>query len=343
MEEDDSLAILGKSLGLTVIRGSKEDVLSRFALATKHTDADVLVRITGDCPLVDPSLLQEMIQEFSNQDVDYLSNCIQPTYPDGLDIEIFNRHSLLCAEKHCQNATEREHVTPWIRNNRQFKLGQKKYHVDYSSIRLTVDEPEDLQVIRSIITHFKGESNFDWQEVIKLAEQQPQLFTPNSKFTRNEGSVMGEGQKLWRRAKRVIPGGNMLLSKRAEMFLQRNAHLLLSSQSCRIWNLDGQELIDMSIMGIGTNMLGYGHPEEMCSIKQCDSRQHEHKLPGGSVVGRKANTTSMAEMARFARTGGEANAIAIRCPRSNRKMQLYVAIMVGMTGIWQLISKMNRV
>ena len=106
LEEDDELTILGKSLGLKVIRGSQNDVLSRYAKAAKSTEAEVLIRITGDCPLVDPSLLTEMIQEFRTMDIDYYSNCMKPTYPDGLDIEFYKKIIL----KRKLNALNRNNV-----------------------------------------------------------------------------------------------------------------------------------------------------------------------------------------------------------------------------------------
>ena len=111
LTEDDGLARLGESLGLTIVRGSQNDVLSRFALAVEHTNAPILVRITGDCPLVDPGLLDEMVDEFSCQDIDYFSNCLSSTYPDGLDIEVFSRRALLLAQSECRDAGQREHVT----------------------------------------------------------------------------------------------------------------------------------------------------------------------------------------------------------------------------------------
>ena len=131
LEEDDDLAQLGESLGLTVVRGSQNDVLSRFALAAEFTLANILVRITGDCPLLDHGLLEEMIHEFRVQEIDYLSNCDPPTYPDGLDIEIFTRQALLLAQAECIDAVQREHVTPWIRNSGRCRLAQKKHHIDY--------------------------------------------------------------------------------------------------------------------------------------------------------------------------------------------------------------------
>ena len=188
--EDDALASLGEKLGLTVCRGSKNDVLSRYALAAEQTDASVLVRITGDCPFIDPVLLEQMIDDFCSQDIDYFSNCLFPTYPDGLDIEVFTRRSLLLAQAECADPYQREHVTPWIQKCGRFRLDHKQHHVDLSSMRWTVDEPEDLQVIRGVVDHFGGISDFSWQQVLELAHQQPHLFAANAKFTRNEGAMM---------------------------------------------------------------------------------------------------------------------------------------------------------
>ena len=137
------MAELGASLGLTVVRGSQNDVLARFMLALQRTDAPVLVRITGDCPFVDPGLLDEMIRQFNDHDIDYLTNSVPPTYPDGLDVEIFNRESLLLADAECNDPFQREHVTPWMRDSGRCRLGQKKHQFDCSSMRWTVDETED--------------------------------------------------------------------------------------------------------------------------------------------------------------------------------------------------------
>ena len=320
LAEDDCLADLGYSLGLSVVRGSQLDVLSRFVLALEHTDAPILVRITGDCPFVDPGLLEDMIKEFCSQEIDYFSNCMQPTYPDGLDIEIFTRRVLLLAHAECIDPAQREHVTPWIREVGRCRVGHKRNHSDCSDMRWTVDEPEDLQVIQAVVAHFGGRSDFSWEQVLELAQQQPQLFVANARFSRNEGASMGDGQKLWRRAKRVIPGGNMLLSKQAEMFLPEKWPAYFSkSQGCRVWDLDGRELIDMSIMGIGTNLLGYCHPEVDSAVSATVAAGNMSTLNCPEEVWLAERLVDMhpwADMARFARSGGEANAIAIRIARA---------------------------
>ncbi len=130
----------------------------------------------------------------------------------------------------------------------------------------------------------------------------------------------GKGQELWLRAKKCIPGGNMLLSKRAEMFLPDHWPAYFSkAKGCRIWDLDGRELIDMSIMGIGTNLLGYGHPEVDAAVANTLAAGNMSTLNCPEEVWlaeRLIHLHPWAEMVRFARSGGEANAIAIRIARA---------------------------
>ena len=130
----------------------------------------------------------------------------------------------------------------------------------------------------------------------------------------------GQGQKLWQRAKQVIPGGNMLLSKRPEMFLPEHWPAYFSrAKGCRVWDLDSRELIDMSIMGIGTNLLGYGHPEVDAAVAATVVAGNMSTLNCPEEVLLAERLVSLhpwAEMVRFARSGGEANAIAIRIARA---------------------------
>ena len=131
---------------------------------------------------------------------------------------------------------------------------------------------------------------------------------------------MGSGQNLWNKAKKIIPGGNMLLSKRAEMFLPDQWPAYYSkAKGCKVWDLDGREYIDMSIMGIGTNTLGYGNEEVDEAVKRCVSMGNMSTFNCPEEVGlaeKLLELHSWADMARFARSGGEANAISIRIARA---------------------------
>lgn len=142
----------------------------------------------------------------------------------------------------------------------------------------------------------------------------------NQHLNLNKDAQLGTGQKLWKRAKQVIPGGNMLLSKRAEMFLPDHWPAYFSkAKGCKVWDLDGNEYIDMSIMGIGTNTLGYGHPEVDEAVRKTidAGNMSTFNCPEEVYLAEKlVELHPWADMVRLARTGGEANAIAIRIARA---------------------------
>jgi glutamate-1-semialdehyde 2,1-aminomutase len=320
-ESDDLLVNHVKNLGYNIFRGSEDDVLDRYYQTAKAFHSDIIIRITADCPLIDPWLVDKIIEEYANLKVDYLSNTLDPTFPDGLDIEVFSFKVLEDAWHMAKPGYSREHVTPFIKESKKFKCLNYSNKIDFSKERWTVDEPEDYIVIKNIVEHFAPRLDFKWEEIIKLKEIKPELFEHNKKFTRNIGSIMGKGQKLWNRAKRVIPGGNMLLSKRAEMFLPEYWPAYFSkAKGCNVWDLDGNKYIDVSIMGIGTNILGYGNPEVDKAVLDTIKRGNMSTLNCPEEVLLAERLVEMhpwSEMVRFARSGGEANAIAIRIARAS--------------------------
>lgn len=309
-----------QKLGFACEQGSENDVLERFVQAARKQQADAVVRITGDCPLVDPELVDEVIRRFKAAGVDYFSNISPPTYPDGLDIEVFTFKALEQASRETSKPFDHEHVTPYLRESGNFSTAAMQYSEDLSALRWTVDEPADFVVIEKVFQHFHPRTNFAWGEVLVLQSEQPALFNINQHLIRNEGAIMGTGQKLWKRAKQVIPGGNMLLSKRAEMFLPEQWPAYFSkAKGCKVWDMDGNEYIDMSIMGIGTNILGYGHPEVDAAVQQTVSagNMSTFNCPEEVYLAEKLiELHPWAHMARLARSGGEANALAIRIARA---------------------------
>ena len=317
---DDVLAAHCKSKRIPVFRGSSEDVLKRYVDACRKYSASVVVRITGDCPLADPQLVDSLIRSFAKQKVDYLSNTNPPSYPDGLDIEVFTIEALEKAADRASSAYQREHVTPFIYQSGNFKTGNFANQDDFSKERWTVDESNDLKVVDDIFQHFSPRIDFSWKEVMELRKKNPKIFLWNRHLVRNEGAKLCTGQKLWKRAKQVIPGGNMLLSKRPEMFLPDQWPAYFSkAKGCKVWDLDGKEYIDMSIMGVGTNTLGYGHPEVDEAVRQVIQKGNMSTLncPEEVYLAEKLiELHPWAEMVRLARSGGEANAIAVRIARA---------------------------
>jgi glutamate-1-semialdehyde 2,1-aminomutase len=307
-------------LGYEIYQGSEDDVLDRYYQAVRKIKPDTVVRITGDCPLIDPHIVDEVISAFSTSDADYASNVYPPTYPDGLDVEVFSYASLQQAWTEASLPEEREHVTSYISETGKFQTINIAGKDDFSSERWTVDEPEDFEVISSVFKHFSPRIDFSWLEVLQFKSEHPELFKINQHFIRNEGSDMNEGMKLWKRAKKVIPGGNMLLSKRAEMFLPEQWPTYFSkAKGCKVWDLQGKEYIDVNIMGVGTNILGYGHPEVDAVVQKTieDGNMSTLNCPEEVYLAeRLIELHPWADMVRFARTGGEANAIAIRIARA---------------------------
>ena len=318
--ENDELTNLIEKQGYGVYRGSENDVLDRYYRAAKQYNPEIVVRITGDCPIVEPKVVDLIIGEFEKNKTDYTSNIGPPTYPDGLDVEVFTFVALEMAWKQATSNYDREHVTTYIRNNDSFILENIKNNIDYSGERWTVDEQEDFEFISKIIQHFSPNLDFGWKEVINLKLSHPEYFKINQNITRNEGAIMGTGQKLWKRARKVIPGGNMLLSKRAEMFLPEKWPAYFSkTMGCKVWDLDGNEFTDMSIMGIGTNILGYGHTEVDEAVRKVvdQGNMSTFNCPEEVYLAEKlVELHPWADMVRFARSGGEANAIAIRIARA---------------------------
>lgn len=319
--EDTALAQHVEELGFRVSRGSRDDVLARYLDAARDAEADVIVRITGDCPLVDPELVDDIVGAYLDQPgLDYAGNTDPPTWPDGLDVEVFSRAALERAAAQAQSRHDREHVTPYLRRAEDMARLCVRQDNDLSALRWTVDEPEDFQVVSAVFGHFHPDTAFGWRQVLALHQEAPELFAANHVHTRNQGASVGSGQKLWHRAKQVIPGGNMLLSKRAELFAPGQWPAYFSRASgCRVWDLDGREYIDMSLMGIGTNTLGYGHPEVDQAVAATISAGNMSTLNCPEEVWLAEKLVELhpwSDMVRLARTGGEANAIAIRIARA---------------------------
>jgi glutamate-1-semialdehyde 2,1-aminomutase len=303
-----------------VYQGSEKNVLQRYYQAANEVKADIIVRITGDCPLTDPHLVDQCIEKYQSSDLDYLSNVEPASFPDGLDIEVFSFESLSKANNLATSDFDKEHVTPFIRNLKTNAVGSISCPVDYSNCRWSVDEPEDLELVRKIFKFFSPNIYFSWQKVIDLNEKFPEIFIINRHIKNNEGSIMGTGQKLYKRAKRIIPGGGMLLSKRPEMFLPDSWPSYFSkSKGCRVNDLDGIEYIDMSIMGVGTNILGYGHPEVDEAVLKTvkDGNMSTFNCPEEVYLAEKlVEIHPWSDMVRFARSGGEINSVAIRIARA---------------------------
>lgn len=187
--EDDKIENLCQQLNISCFRGDLNDVLDRFYQVNKLEQAKHIVRLTADCPLLDPVIIDKVITTHLNQNSDYTSNCSPATFPDGLDVEIFTHKALNQSWQEAQKPSEREHVTQYMRNHPElFSLNNVSNDIDYSHLRWTVDESEDFELITEIFKSlYPVSAHFCFNDILTLIKAQPQLSLINQKYTRNEG------------------------------------------------------------------------------------------------------------------------------------------------------------
>jgi spore coat polysaccharide biosynthesis protein SpsF (cytidylyltransferase family) len=317
---DEAIVAICRKLDINYFIGSENDVLNRFYHAAKKYRGFNIVRITADCPLIDPKIVDDVISNFFLRNADYGSNINPPTFPDGLDVEVFKFRVLKEAYINAKKSTEREHVTPFIINNKKFKKFNLKNSIDYSTLRLTLDEKEDFVLIAKIIKYFKNNLNFNLKNILDLYMKKKNFFLNNSHLVRNEGYNLNTGQKMWKRANNVIPGGTMLFSKNPDLFLPKFwPGYFEKTKGCNVWDLEGRKYFDLSMMGVGTNILGYSKKEVDDAVRKVIDKGNMSTLNSKEEILLAEKLIEMhpwAGKVRFARTGGEAAAIAVRIARA---------------------------
>jgi spore coat polysaccharide biosynthesis protein SpsF len=190
LPEDDVLAELCRRSEVPCFRGSPTDVLDRYYRCARSFNAgNVIVRLTGDCPLHDPNVIDDVIRLFLRGAFDYAANTHPPTFPDGLDVEVFSLESLEIAWRRATLVSEREHVTYYIYTHpTEFRLANLAHGRDLSGLRWTLDEPRDLEFVRAVYSELGGASlHFGMNEVLALVEKRPELGALNQDIRRNEG------------------------------------------------------------------------------------------------------------------------------------------------------------
>jgi spore coat polysaccharide biosynthesis protein SpsF len=178
---DEAIVKECERLSVACFRGDEADVLDRYYHAAQKYSADAIVRITSDCPLIDPELIDATIRAFLDDKADYATNALVVTYPRGLDVEVFTAEALAETWGEAQQAYERTHVTPYMYENpERFKIVALTAEKDYGKYRWTVDTDEDMEAIREIYRRFGNADSVPWYEVVSLMETHPELAELNS-------------------------------------------------------------------------------------------------------------------------------------------------------------------
>lgn len=188
-KSDDGVEAFAKAEGVECFRGNLDDVLDRFYQAARPHKPDHVVRLTGDSPLADAALIDDIIREHLEQGNDYTTNAVEPTYPDGLDAEVFKFSCLEEAWREAKLPSQREHVTPFI--NRQpdrYRIAHYKREPDLSALRWTVDEPADYELVKIIYGElYPAKPAFATADILALLKRRPELRDLNTTHKRNEG------------------------------------------------------------------------------------------------------------------------------------------------------------
>lgn len=332
---DDALARMCQDAGVEVCRGPLDDVLERFLLAAEPYGPEWIVRLTGDCPVADPEVIDAAVHQALTGDYDYVSNTIEPTYPDGLDVEVVRADVLEMARREAKLGSEREHVTPFVHKQpERFRLGQIKNTQNLSHLRWTVDEPQDFELIaRFYELLYPQNPDFRQQDILNLLARQPELAEFNTAVARNEGytkslqkdasmknsSRYSASEVLLERATRSIPLGSQTFSKSKTQFpFGVSPFFMTRARGSRVWDADGNEYIDF-INSLCSVTLGYSDPDVDAAVRaQLEdgiifSLPHPIEMQVAEAI---IDMVPCAEMVRFGKNGSDATAGAVRLARA---------------------------
>ncbi len=322
--------------GIKVFQGSENDVLDRFYNAAKKEDGKIIVRLTGDCPLHDSKIIDQMISQFKNEDIDYLSNVHPPTYPDGLDVEIFSFEALESAWKNAKATYQREHVTPYIwERTDQFKI--KNFELDgknFSHMRWTIDEKKDFLFIQEILNNL-GENEITFENILKVLEKFPKLNEINFEYLRNEGFTkslkeedlkkFGKSLDLLSQAKKIIPTASQTYSKSSNYFCEGAAPAFLEKgDKGHVWDVDGNEFIDF-VCALGPVTIGYNNEQINRAIINQLEKGISFSLPTELEIKLSKKLTEIipsAEMVKFFKNGSDVTTAAVRLARAYTKKEI---------------------
>ena len=325
---DDPLAAWCRENGMTCVRGPLDDVLARYDHAARETGADVLLRLTADCPFLDPDVAGQVLTLLQLQEADYATNTQPPTWPDGLDCEAFTASALSRAVSEATRPSEREHVTPYFYNNRQtFRMANLRCPIpDLEGHRWTVDDPDDLARARRMAPALEPGAPFT--RTLRAAQAVQAL----PQAARNEGFTLSVAQepltpsrrfersnRMLKTALRRIPIGSQTFSKsHLQVPAPEAPQFVTHGRGGRIWDVDGNEYVDM-MMSLLPVLLGYADSEVDAAIVEQLDKGIIFSMPSpleAEVAELIAEIVPSAEQVRFGKNGSDATAGAVRLARA---------------------------
>lgn len=332
--QDNAIEAFVDSRGYRTVRGSEQDVLSRYAKAAEVASADVVVRLTADCPLHSPDTVDEVVQAFLNAQVDYACNTNPYTRPDGQDVEVFTRKVLDRAASIATEAPDREHVTPWMRRSPEVVRLDVLHRSGQPSARWSVDHPDDLEFARLVWSCLdkRGSGPFTYEEIMSAVAESG---ATQGKAIINEGFYLSifktatpeaaaplplkKSFEWLARSEKVIPGGAQTYSKSWRHHIRGVTPIFLESgKGAMVTDVDGNQYVDL-VQGLLPNILGYAHDEVDRAAYERACSGHSFSLPHPIEVELAERLTRLipcAQMVRYGKNGSDATAGAVRVARA---------------------------
>ncbi|HEX2385604.1 MAG TPA: aminotransferase class III-fold pyridoxal phosphate-dependent enzyme, partial [Candidatus Binatia bacterium] len=334
---DEAIAKFCEAEKIDCFRGSERDVLDRYYRAAKEFGADSVVRVTADCPLIDPELIDAVVETRIQESCDYATNTLGASYPDGVDVEVFSFAALERAWRSATLPADREHVTSYIINSGAFRVRDVSSGAEaLGRLRWTVDHPQDLEFVRAIYARLRplNGNGFGYRQVLRLLDLEPGLAAINGGTIRNEGYYrslaaepfrpaekrpLARSDELKRKAERLIPSCSQTFSKAPSQYVQGVAPAFLArGDGSHVWDVDGNEYIDCP-MALGSVILGHNYPNVSAAVKRQIDQGTNFSLPHtleASVAEMLVELIPCAEMVRFGKNGSDATAGAVRAARA---------------------------
>lgn len=336
--EAAAIEAIATANGCTVYKGSLHDVLDRYYHAVKEIHPDYVVRITSDCPLIDAQVIDLAIEKCISGGYDYCSNTLTPTYPDGIDVEVFKFSALEKAWKEATEQSDREHVTSYIwkhstvKGNQAFTSYNLKNETDLSGLRLTVDEAADFELVTSLILQLGSDKR--WEDYAGYLQQHPGLQQLNGNIKRNEGYMRSRNdentnglQKITNFSKSaeyrnrihdLIPGGAHTYSKGDDQFPQLSPAAISHGKGAYVWDVDGNKFLDCS-MGLTSVVLGHAYEPVLNRVKAELDKGVNFQRPSYiemEMAERFLGLVPQHDMIKFAKNGSIVTTAAVKLARA---------------------------
>jgi len=318
--------------GVSIFRGDDDNVLERFYNIAKIEKADILVRLTGDCPLIDPNIIDQVINLLISEKSDYCSNIINRTYPDGLDVEAFTFNTLNTTYYNSTDIYAKEHVTSYMhglskrsKKKGSFKKSSLENNVDFSYLRWTLDEDKDLEFLRVIFVNVKNEAS--WLEVLSFLFSKPFLIMRNKEVPANQGVKIkkndidkyNNSNKYFKRANNVIPLASQTFSKSYIQWPKGRAPLFIDrGHGAKVIDIDGNHYIDY-VLGLLPVSLGYCDYDVDSAVIDQVNKGSIFSMPSlleTELAEKLIEIIPSAEMVRYGKNGSDVTTAAVRLARA---------------------------